>query len=107
MERKVLDVANAKRCDRCSDFYVEVEADCFDNAIRAITEMCERINNPKNYTEAKAFFSKVERHADLCPMCSKSLKKWFFGRDENDGIQEIQNKNARQNSKKQAECPQS
>ena len=106
MGRKVFDVADAKKCDRCGDFYVEVEGSCFDSAIRALNQMCEYINNPQKVMKARNFISKIETHVDLCSKCSKSLKKWFFGRGDTDGIQKDTNKEVPQKPEKQAECPQ-
>lgn len=99
-------MADAKKCDRCGDFYVEVEENCFAGAIRALNEMCEYISKPQAETKARNFISEIEKHVDLCSKCSKGLKKWFFRKDDESGIQKSQNKRIPQKHEKQTECPQ-
>ena len=79
-------MAEAKKCDRCGDFYIEVEACIFENAIKAINDLCEYIDKPEESTKAKKFVSEIEKHLDLCGDCAKSLKKWFFRKGETGGI---------------------
>jgi hypothetical protein len=81
-------MAEAKKCDRCGAFYVEVEENVFSSAIRALNEMCGSISGTKNGMKAKHFVAEIEKNVDLCAKCSKSLKTWFFGKGEEDGESE-------------------
>lgn len=62
-------MAEAKKCDRCGEFYQERERNALDNladALRSFTTTRTALSN----------ISVIEKFLDLCPGCSKSLRKW-------------------------------
>lgn len=67
-------MANAKKCDRCGDFYMEREITLFDNAIKTIAKAVQTIVSPNNKSVIQ---DRIETHIDVCPKCSKSLKMWL------------------------------
>lgn len=64
-------MADAKKCDRCGKYYQEVEPNAFESLANAISRMVipQKVLKPI-YT--------IEKMLDLCPSCSKSLKKWLM-----------------------------
>ena len=66
-------MADAKKCDRCGNFYQEVEPNAFEELGKAISDMVAYIARPAN---VKKQIVVIEGFLDLCPSCSKSLKRW-------------------------------
>lgn len=63
---------DAKKCDRCGRFYVEVPANAIQEAVHSLTEALRRFQNG----EAFDLFSRMKGHADLCIDCTEALRKW-------------------------------
>lgn len=70
-------MASAKQCDRCGEFYTERERNPFDDLADAMAS----IVTPKTVLSNIAV---IEKFLDLCPRCSRSLRKWVTnaGADE-------------------------
>lgn len=66
-------MANAKKCDRCGNFYQEVEPNTIDQVANAISNLVASIATHA-YVEKQ--IRVIENFLDLCPSCSKSLKRW-------------------------------
>lgn len=64
--------ANAKKCDRCGEFYQE----CAVNAIEQFVNDCKTAFSP---WERLSPAETIETMLDLCPSCSKSLRRWLKG----------------------------
>ena len=62
-------MAEAKKCDRCGEYYRLVEPNPFDELSRVLSQM----TTPR---PVLAQISVIEKFLDLCPSCSKSLKQW-------------------------------
>lgn len=62
-------MASAKQCDRCGEFYTERERNLFDDLADAMAS----IVTPKTVMSNIAV---IEKFLDLCPRCSRSLRKW-------------------------------
>ena len=65
-------MANAKKCDRCGEYYQEREM----NAIESLVNSFSPITATTSKTDV------IEELIDLCPKCSKSLRKWMGGKEE-------------------------
>ena len=66
---------NAKKCDKCGEFYVEVAANPIEQAIHDLTEALRKVTNGEGYS----LFGKLKGNADLCSECEKSLRAWCNG----------------------------
>ena len=76
-------MAEAKRCARCGNFYQERERNAFDalaDALRPITMQKTALSN----------IAVIEKFLDLCPGCSKSLRKWVCMKDGEDTETSVQ-----------------
>lgn len=62
-------MADAKKCDRCGNYYQEREM----NAIESLAKIVGETYYPNAYGAVRA----IERVVDLCPGCSKSLRQWL------------------------------
>jgi hypothetical protein len=62
-------MANAKKCDRCGEFYQAVE----QNVVEQLAYNIGFLARPKNDTTMML----IEQCVDLCPECSRSLKNWL------------------------------
>ena len=72
-------MANAKKCDRCGVYYQEVDQSCMEE----LASVFAMIATPYNIQKQ---ISVIEKALDLCPSCSKSLKRWArCSEDEDDG----------------------
>ena len=75
-------MANAKKCDRCGDFYEEKISDVFNEASTALYRLTNAFS-PFCADNAEGC-RKIECVVDLCPNCSRSLKKWWSRKDDKD-----------------------
>lgn len=69
---------NAKKCDRCGSFYIEVCANPMQENLNALGKALERTTKWETF----CLFERMKGHADLCVECEKSLRKWCGGEDE-------------------------
>ena len=73
-------MASAKKCDRCGDFYTEKESNVFNDATTALQRLAEALSPicPTKTREQQV----IETVLDLCPKCSKSLTNWLWRKDD-------------------------
>lgn len=71
-------MAEARKCDRCGKYYELREM----NALESFAAACLPIFRQR--TESNCI-TVIESLLDLCPACSKSLKKWVKGAEKADG----------------------
>lgn len=71
-------MANAKKCDRCGAYYQEAEP----NAAQELVDNFLKYITPQSIDKQ---ISAIEGLLDLCPSCSKSLKRWVNGEEKEDG----------------------
>lgn len=71
---------NAKRCDRCGEYYYEVEANPFENLVSAFNKIPEVFDVELRTKNEIA--RQLERHCDLCADCSKSFKEWLDNKNK-------------------------
>lgn len=62
-------MANAKKCDRCLAYYQEVDQNAMDELIHTFSSLLTP-------TSVEKQISVIEQFLDLCPSCSRSLRKW-------------------------------
>lgn len=74
-------MADAKKCDRCGNFYQRVELNAIEELGKAMSDMVAYIATPVNVTKQ---ICAIESCLDLCPSCSKSLKRWAKCVEEED-----------------------
>ena len=62
-------MADAKKCDRCGEYYQKVELTAIENLANSLRQssMTSRVFEQ---------LSVIEKFLDLCPSCSKSLRQW-------------------------------
>lgn len=73
----------AKKCDRCGQFYTELEETGFDFAVRQFANMF------KSQTQIK--IEEFVKEFDFCAECQKSLIEWFNNeqsKDDKGGVDE-------------------
>ena len=76
-------MANAKKCDRCGEFYIEVEPNAIESLCKAISDFAAYVATPANVQ--KQIYA-IQGLLDLCPDCLKSLRRWARCKeDEEDG----------------------
>lgn len=63
-------MANAKKCDRCGNYYQESEPNAFESLSNYFSGMVSQ-------SEVLHRIAVIEKCLDLCPACSKSLKRWM------------------------------
>ena len=68
---------NAKKCDRCGEFYVEVMANPIETAMHNLVEAFRKIKNGEDFS----LYKKLKDTADLCSDCDKRLRVWCMGGD--------------------------
>lgn len=72
-------MANAKKCDRCGNYYQECEPNAIESLCNAFVGMVAQ-------KEVLHKIAVIEQCLDLCPACSKSLKRWMkLEEDTGDG----------------------
>lgn len=59
---------DAKKCDRCGNFYTEQYPTALDSLGNVIKELVD---------PTPIFQGKIESIIDLCPQCSRDLTKWL------------------------------
>ena len=67
-------MAEAKKCDRCGVFYEERQLTAMESLAESLKAIC------MTQAERKLEMA-IGISLDLCPCCSKSLKKWVKGTD--------------------------
>lgn len=70
---------DAKRCDRCGDFYTERPANALENVAQALAQMAEAVSPCVCKSKEQQL---IEMVIDLCPKCSKSLNNWLHGKEK-------------------------
>jgi hypothetical protein len=68
-------MANAKKCDRCGNYYQERKSNVFENFA------CDLSRHLK-LSEKEQMIWFIEQTVDLCPCCSKSLQHWAKCKEE-------------------------
>ena len=65
-------MANAKKCDRCGAYYQEANPNLINTIAFAVEHIAMK-------PEELKCISVIEKLLDLCPPCTKSLKRWVKG----------------------------
>lgn len=70
-------MANAKKCDRCGNYYQERQPNAFEAFSNSLFDVVAK-------PEVLYKIETIEKFLDLCPACSKSLKRWMKLKEDTD-----------------------